>query len=298
MDTHTQAQFQTYVDQQEALGLSAKVLSRERAELTHFWRWATAHHHLTITPAVAAAYQTHLADAGLAPSTVRYKLARLKRFYQWRQHRRLAPDNPFGALTMPQHHPHYQRQGLSESEITRLMATPDLTTINGVRVRAILETFYSTGLRELELARLTLYDLDHAQGWVRVDQGKHRKDRMVPIGRTALYWLQRYLDEGRPEIARDPDTGHLFLSGQGHPYRRQGALSCLVRRYFVKAGIAKPGACHLLRHSAATHMLNHGADIRHIQAFLGHRSLRTTQGYTHLSTCELRQAQQNHHPWA
>lgn len=303
MDAFTVDLLARYTSQKEALGYAAKVLVREKAEARRFWVWAATqgcHHPLEVTTNLAADYQTHLSrhpDRKLQAETVRYKLGRLKRFYRWLHRQDLIAGNPFDGLSVHHRPRQYHRQPLTQAEIARLFAVPDVTTANGIRVRAILETFYSTGLREMELAGLGLYDVDQAQGWVRVFEGKFKQDRIVPIGESAITWVSRYLSEVRPTLLRGPETGHLFLSGKGRYYKYQGALSVLVRRYIDKAGIHRPGACHLLRHSAATHMLQHGADVRTIQAMLGHRCIRTTECYTHLECADLKKVQQRCHPW-
>lgn len=299
--------FDQYASHQEALGFSPKVLNRERRELQRFLAWADAmdgDNLLNIDPSQALAYQAYLATTPfrgsrlLDPATVSYKLNRIKRFYRWLHRRAFMAANPFGVLVFPKERKQYKRQPLTETEVKRLLEVPDVTTANGIRVRAILETFYSSALREMELARLFPYDVDMGRGWVRITQGKHRKDRMVPVGESALHWMARYLKEVRPNMAAHPDSGHLFLNQYGYFFKHQGALSTIVKRYLKKIGVEREGSCHLLRHSAATHMLNRGADIRYVKEMLGHQSLRTTQQYTKLTCTHLMKVYKRSHPWA
>ena len=159
------------------------------------------------------------------------------------------------------------------------------------------KTGYSTGLRRMELIRLRLYDLDLARGVLAAREGKGQKDRVVPIGERAIAWLEKYLDEARPEFAVEPDEGTVFLTRRGRPFH-PNHLSRLARDHIVAAGIAKRGACHLLRHTMATAMLEHGADIRVIQAILGHARLTTTQLYTRVSIRLLKAVHTATHPAA
>lgn len=306
MDAFTSDLLNRYASQLEALGYAVKTLRQDHREAQQFWQWAAAQggdHPLDITAEQANAYQKHLAllqgprQTGLDPGTIRFKLDSLKRLYRWMLRQDLIAANPFEGLKFPKTLRQFKRQALTLAEIARLMAAPNVRTATGIRVRAILETFYSTGLREMELARLTVHDLDAAHGWVWVHEGKNKKSRVVPLGERALAWVMRYLEDVRPVILRGQDTGHLFLTSIGKRFQYQSALSALVRSYFQKAGIAKSGGCHLLRHSAATHMLQQGADIRAIQEMLGHASIRTTECYTQLACVDLKQALARHHPW-
>jgi integrase/recombinase XerD len=187
------------------------------------------------------------------------------------------------------------RHALTLSEVEAVLAQADLTNLCGLRDRAIMETLYSTGLRRTEALTLELADLDRERDTVLVRQGKGKKDRFVPIGRRALAWIDKYLAEVRPKFLTDARTTTLFLSSRGGPLQ-SNQLSALVRKYLEQAGIAKPGACHLFRHTAATLMLEGGADVRYIQAFLGHNSLATTQIYTHVSILKLREVHERTHP--
>jgi integrase/recombinase XerD len=159
------------------------------------------------------------------------------------------------------------------------------------------EVMYSTGLRRTELARLKLHDLDPARGLLFVRQGKGKKDRLGPIGERAVAWVQKYLDELRSEWVRDPREEHLFLHPSGTP-ATPATLTARAHQLLKRAGIAKPGSCHIFRHTMATHMLEHGADVRYVQEMLGHKNLNSTQVYTHVSPGKLKAVHTATHPKA
>jgi len=167
-----------------------------------------------------------------------------------------------------------------------LLAVPDLKTGIGIRDRAILETLYSTGIRGLELIHLKLYDVDTERGTIMIRQGKGKKDRMLPIGARALAWIVKYRDDVRPELACGADDGTLFLTTLGEAFA-PNRLTQMVREYVDAADTGKRGSCHLFRHTMATLMLENGADMRYIQAMLGHAELSTTQIYTRYVWLEL-----------
>jgi integrase/recombinase XerD len=176
-------------------------------------------------------------------------------------------------------------------------AGADIEDTIGLRDRAILETFYSTGMRRMELANLAVYNLDMERGTLVVRKGKWRKDRVIPIGERALAWIEKYLAESRPRLVVEPDPGTVFLTGMGQPLT-PNRLTQMVGDYVRKAGIPKKGSCHLFRHTMATLMLEGGADVRYIQEMLGHAKLDTTQTYTQVSIRRLKQVHSGTHPGA
>ncbi|MCP3996699.1 MAG: tyrosine-type recombinase/integrase, partial [bacterium] len=184
---------------------------------------------------------------------------------------------------------------LSADEVERILNQALLHGELGIRDRAIIETLYSSGIRRMELVNLTLYDVDLKNGTLMVREGKGRKDRMVPLGQRACRWIERYRDEIRPALVVEPDDGTLFLHETGEPLKKN-RLTDLVKKHIGAAGIGKPGACHLFRHSMATMMLDNGADIRHIQAILGHSQLSTTEIYTQVSIRKLKAVHALTHP--
>lgn len=241
-----------------------------------------------------ALYLYRKADgAALSLATQEALLNPLKAFFRWLARENHILHNPASELVLPRSPRQLPRTLLSVQEIEHVLNQPDVNEITGIRDRAVLETFYSTGMRRLELARLTLYDLDLARGTVMIRLGKGGKDRLIPVGERACAWLARYLDEVRPRLASTSERT-LFLTDYGEPFEKN-RLSDLVKRYMRHAGVAH-GACHVFRHACATHMLENGADIRFIQALLGHSELSTTQIYTQVAIGKLKEIHAATHP--
>jgi integrase/recombinase XerD len=184
---------------------------------------------------------------------------------------------------------------LSERETLRLLEAPPVDSELGVRDRAILEVLYGTGLRNTELCQLNLDELDFARHLLRVSHGKGDKPRLVPLGEEAEIWLQEYLLKVRPRLLRNANDHQVFLGSRGCPLTR-ARLATLVSRWARRAGLQKHTTPHTLRHSCATHMLAHGADLRYIQAMLGHSSPETTQRYTRVEISDLRKVILRCHP--
>ena len=176
-----------------------------------------------------------------------------------------------------------------------MLQQPRVSTVTGVRDRAILELLWATALRRSEVLRLRLHDVRIGEGTVFVSQGKGKKDRVVPMSARAGGWVQRYLDEARLRLWVPPETGFLFLSDTGYPLSPD-ILTQKVRRYLDEAGITAPGSCHLFRHASATALLEGGADIRFVQEFLGHAKLEATEVYTHVTLTKLKAVYEACHP--
>lgn len=202
--------------------------------------------------------------------------------------------NPAEKLQLPKEEHRLPSSYLTLDEVETLLATVDLSTASGLRDRAILETLYSTGMRRSELIGLNLDDVDASRGLVIIRQGKGRKDRVVPIGKRALQWLEKYLLDARPALLND-SSDVLFLTTRGNRFHPVN-LTSRVRGYLDAAGIQRRGSCHMLRHTVATLMLEGGADLRSIQTLLGHESLNTTQIYTHITIQRLREVHEKTHP--
>lgn len=203
--------------------------------------------------------------------------------------------NPAADLDMPLREKRLPRGILSAEEAERLLDQPDTAKWNGIRDRAILETFYSTGIRRMELARLCTRDLDAAARTLMIRLGKGKKDRLVPIGERAVRWIEKYLGEVRNQLLRDAEEPTLFLTRFGTGFS-VNQLSAKIKEYLRMAGIEKPGSCHILRHTMATLMLENGADIRYIQAILGHAKIGTTEIYTHVNIAKLKEVHALSHP--
>lgn len=223
------------------------------------------------------------------------RLIPVRAFFKWCTRNNHTLYNPASELELPRMEKRLPRHVLTASEAETVLNVVRVADPLGVRDRAILETFYSTGMRRMELASLKLLDLDVERGTIMIRQGKGKKDRMIPIGDRALAWIDKYVTEVRPTLAIEPDDGTLFLSNLGEPFS-PNRLTQMVREYIDTADIGKRGSCHLFRHTMATLMLEGGADIRFIQQMLGHAELSTTQIYTQVSIRKLKEIHSLTHP--
>jgi len=226
------------------------------------------------------------------------RMLALRAWFRWMAKSGMLPHNPAADIELPRL-PRHQlpHEVLTIAEAEQVLAQPDVATATGIRDRAILETLYSTAMRRTELLMLGCYDVDLEKGTVLIRHAKGRKQRTVPIGERALAWIDKYVTEARPQLVVGADPGNLFLTSMGVPFT-PNHLSQMARNYVLAAGIGKEGACHLFRHTAATLMLENGADIRFIQELLGHAELTTTQIYTRVSIRKLKEIHQATHPSA
>lgn len=223
------------------------------------------------------------------------QLMGVRMFFRWLARQNHILSNPASELELPRRERRLPKHVLTIQEAEAVINQADVNDPLGVRDRAILETFYSTGMRRMELVNLKIFDLDFERGTVLIRQGKGKKDRMIPIGDRALVWTEKYLREVRPSIVVEPDDGSLFLTKDGTQLIADH-LSSLVKHYVESANIGKSGACHLFRHTMATLMLEGGADVRYIQQMLGHSRLETTEVYTHVSIRTLKAVHSATHP--
>ncbi len=222
-------------------------------------------------------------------------LSSLRRFYRYLCREEIRESDPTVQIESPRIGKSLP-SGLTEQEVEALLAEPDTDVPLGLRDRAMLEVLYATGLRVSELVALTIEQVNMRQGLVRC-VGKGNKERLVPLGEIALDWLQRYLWESRPALLIGRATDDLFPTRRGKAMTRQ-AFWYLIKRYAEQASIDKPLSPHTLRHAFATHLLNHGADLRVVQLLLGHADLSTTQIYTHVARERLKSLHATHHPRA
>jgi integrase/recombinase XerD len=216
--------------------------------------------------------------------------------FRWLTRENYLLYNPATEIELPKGEKRLPKNILTVEQAERVMMQPDVEEPFGLRDRTILEVLYSTGLRRMELCNLGLFDIDCERGTLRVEQGKGRKDRMVPIGERAVRWVEKYLSDVRPRFAREPDHGRLFITHMGDPMGLN-TMSQMVQEYVRAAGITS-GSCHLFRHSVATLMLEGGADIRWVQAMLGHENIQSTELYTHVSIRKLKEIHSITHPGA
>jgi len=240
----------------------------------------------------AALFRFMAARKGRASSAAR-RLSSLKRFYQYCVRERLVEVDPTLKLDPPKRAPRFPKT-LSEADVEALLAAPDTATAMGLRDRAMLEMLYATGLRVSELVGLKTFAANLQAGVVRV-LGKGSKERLVPLGDEAVHWIDRYVKEARPRLKGKRETEALFITARGAGMTRQ-AFWHLIHRYGARAIPGKRLSPHVLRHAFATHLINHGADLRAVQMLLGHADISTTQIYTHVARERLKQLHAEHHP--
>lgn len=228
-------------------------------------------------------------------STQTKYLMSITRWFVWLTAEAIIEENPAEGFELPKEERRLPTGSLTADEVESVLNAVDVSTDLGIRNRAILETFYSTGIRCGELINLDVYDMEADRCVLKIRQGKGRKDRVVPIGERALMWIQKYLADVRPKLVSGSGLSHLFLSNRGRQFGRNN-MSGLVKGYIQAAGINRRGSCHLFRHSAATLMMENGADLRSLQEFLGHERLTTTQIYTHVSIKRLQEVHKRTHP--
>ena len=274
-------------------GLAENTLAAYRSDLLHFSAWAASRGRglLEVGPAELSDFMVE--QLGTPVRTVARRLSALRRFYRYQVQRGTLDHDPSARLESPR----LARRlpgVLSETQVDELLGAPDVSTALGLRDRAMLELLYASGLRVSELVGLTLNRINLTQSTVRVS-GKGTKERLVPFGEEAADWLERYLARGRPEILGGRASDALFPSRRAKGMSRQ-AFWQAIKRYALRAGIDREISPHTLRHAFATHLLNHGADLRVLQMLLGHSDLSTTQIYTHVARERLKQIHAEHHP--
>jgi len=228
-------------------------------------------------------------------ATQAHYLIPIRRWFCWLLENTWIDVDVSGQLELPKEEQRLPTGVLSADQVESLLNLPDIGQPLGLRDRAILETFYSTAIRCAELIELDVYDLNVERQIVTIQLGKGKKDRVVPIGLRAISWVTKYLRDVRPTFVAESGVTNLFVSSKGHAIH-PNQLSALVRKYLLQVGITHRGACHLLRHTAATLMLENGADLRSLQLFLGHARLNTTQIYTHVSIQRLQDVHRKTHP--
>ncbi|RMH21937.1 MAG: site-specific tyrosine recombinase XerD [Gammaproteobacteria bacterium] len=278
-------------------GLSDNTIDAYNKDLKQFCQHLSGTSRLaSCTTSDIQRFLAHLLHAGLTAQTICRKLSSLRRFFQHLYRDNIRHDNPCDLIDRPKLGRPLPRT-LSEKEVTDLLNAPDTETILGSRDRAMLELMYASGLRVSELISMKHYQLDLTQGFVRI-MGKGNKERLVPFGENAQNWLENYLQPGgaREQLAnRKKISDAVFITHSGEPMSRQ-AFWYLIRKYARLAQIQTPLSPHTLRHAFATHLLNHGADLRVLQMLLGHSNVSTTQIYTNVATKEIQRLHSEHHP--
>ena len=277
-------------------GLSKNTLQAYRRDLTLFAQW------LPPTPLVAA-QELHIQGyfaaqhAHTKATTANRRLTVFRRYFRWAMREGLIQQDPTLKLDAAKQAPRIPKT-LTEAQVEALLAAPDTSEALGVRDRTMLELMYASGLRVSELVDLRVLNVGLNEGVLRV-MGKGSKERLVPFGEVAREWLQRYLGQSRPELLGPKQTQDLFVTVRGSKVgtaMTRVMFWGLVKRYALRAGIRAPISPHTLRHAFATHLLNHGADLRSVQMLLGHADISTTTIYTHVARERLAALHAQHHP--
>ncbi len=288
----------------EVGGISPFTIRQRQRAVRRFILWAQERglaRPQDITLPILERYQRHLYHyrkkdgTPLSFASQHTELVPLKAYFKWLARERRILYNPASEMVIPKAPKRIPRYVLTVEEIERILNEADTGTLSGIRDRAMMEVLYSSGVRRNELAHLDIPDVDTKRGSLLVREGKGKRDRLIPLGARACAWVSKYLADVRPELVAVTESGRLFLTDYGTPFDADW-LGEYVKRYIQRAGIAVPGACHLFRHACATHMLENGADIRYIQALLGHASLTSTQIYTNVSIQKLKQIHDATHP--
>jgi len=277
-------------------GLARNTLDSYRRDLVQFRDWLSDKQGKALLAAGHADLLGFLADKvkqRAKASTTSRELSTLKRFYRFALRQGKIADDPTLKIDAPKL-PRSLPKSLTEEDVEKLLAAPRIEEALGLRDKTMLETLYASGLRVSELVTLKVPQVSEDMGVVRV-MGKGSKERLVPLGEEALSWIRRYLREARPALLGGRTSDDLFVTTRGAAMTRQ-AFWYLLKRYAAQAGLGKPISPHTLRHAFATHLLNHGADLRVVQLLLGHSDISTTQIYTHVARERMKQLHAKHHP--
>jgi integrase/recombinase XerD len=277
-------------------GLSQNTLIAYRNDLNGFANWLTTQPSpdlLRVQRDTIQAYLAYRLAGQASPRSAARLLSTLRRFYAWLLRSNHITQDPTALIEAPQLGRPLPKI-LTENDVDALLEAPDTTTVLGLRDRTMLEVLYASGLRVSELVNLAPSQINLQQGVVRIT-GKGNKERLVPLGEEAVVWLERYLTEARPNLLNGRPCEAVFVTQRRDAMTRQ-AFWYMIKRHARTAGIDKPLSPHTLRHAFATHLLNHGADLRVVQMLLGHSDLSTTQIYTHVARARLKEMHARHHP--
>ena len=277
-------------------GLSKHTLSAYQTDLKGLAKWAASGHGgglLSLNKIHLQSYLAHRITQGIKARSTARMLSTLRRFYQYQVRENRLTEDPSALLESPKLGVPLPKT-MSEREVEALLEAPDLNDPLGLRDRAMLELLYATGLRVSELVNLEITDISLAQGVLRVT-GKGDKERMVPMGEEAALWIRNYVKNARGDILGQHVSNSLFVTRRGSAMTRQ-MFWVIIKRHAKTAGIRESLSPHVLRHAFATHLLNHGADLRVVQMLLGHSDLSTTQIYTHIAKERLKELHAQHHP--
>ncbi|AZN31746.1 site-specific tyrosine recombinase XerD [Pseudoalteromonas agarivorans] len=275
-------------------GVSENTLSAYRSDLDKFCQFLKGESLMTVTSLDIESYLAYRVDLGLKPRSTARSISALKRFYQYFVREKRITSSPLENIAQPKAGQSLPKT-LSEAEVEALLSAPNIEEPMGLRDKAMLELLYATGLRVTELVGLRMEQINLRQSVVFV-KGKGNKERLVPLGEEAMYWLEQFLKGGRAQMIKHA-TDFVFPSKRGVGMTRQ-TFWHRIKHYAILASIESDLSPHTLRHAFATHLLNHGADLRVVQMMLGHSDLSTTQIYTHVANERLKSVHSEHHPRA
>lgn len=291
----------SFLESLRVRGQSPATLRARSQSLTTFYLWladAGIDDVRELTREHIRAYALALQQRGLTTSTRHVKLITLRRLFEYLENTDAILVNPCVGLVLPKLEDRLPRGVLSQGEARRVLDSPDTQSKKGIRDRAILELFYSTGIRGEEMAALTIHDVDCKSGFVRVHKGKFAKDRVVPMGAKASAYVREYLAQVRLvwSAARKDERALWLSANEPHQRMKKQAIASMVNHYKKLVGIERPGRTHLWRHTCATHLVANGANLLSVQRLLGHRSLTTTQLYTRVAPTEIAATMRKAHP--
>jgi integrase/recombinase XerD len=304
--TELEQAMQNYLAARGAQQFSSSAIASTRLALRRFARWARTRGVRTVrqvTRRVVEQYQQALFHyrkkdgCPLKSITQHHLLVDLRGFCRWLARNHLLPSDPSDLIELPRLPERLPQNPLSLRQADHVLALADLATPLGLRDRTIMELLLSTGMRRMEILALHLRDLSLEASTIWIQKGKGGRSRLIPLGRRARFWLEKYLLRSRPKLLKDNSSDTLFLTVRGKPMALH-SLTLLLASYCRRAGVATPGAVHIFRHTFATFMLEGGADIRYIQEMLGHARLDTTQLYTRVSIKHLIEVHRRSHPVA
>jgi integrase/recombinase XerD len=278
-------------------GLSKNTLAAYRQDLQDLAVWLRSNGNTALPQASRELISRYFSErfASMRASTANRRLSSMRRYFGWLMLQGRRDDDPCLLLKSAKRPTRFPK-ALIEAQVDDLLNAPEIGTALGLRDRAMLEMMYAAGLRVSELIVLKSIDVSHSDGIVRVI-GKGDKERIVPIGEEAMAWLNRYMQESRPALLAGRNADDLFVTERGQAMSRQRFWK-IIKDYAIKAGIQMSISPHTLRHAFATHLLNHGADLRAVQMLLGHADISTTQVYTHVANDRLKAIHAKHHPRA
>ncbi len=293
-----------YLERLQVLNYAKRTVEERRFHLFKFFRFLGVmgvSDIAAVTRDLVGDYQAHLHEEtndkgepnGVATQNNTLRVTKL--FFRFLKNEDYLAQDPSRDVSYAKAPKRLPRSILTRKEVTKLLRAPDTHSLMGYRDRAMLEVFYSTGLRNSELGALRVDDMDTDEGFVRVNQGKGGKDRVVPMGKIASRYVENYVKAVRPHLVKGQDNRCLFLSLQGYQMAR-AVIASIVRKYAKKAKLGKTVTAHSLRHTCATQMMRNKANLRHIQELLGHACLTTTQVYTSVTIADLKEAHQKYHP--